>query len=487
MPITSRGIPPAINVRDFGATGNGTTNDQTAFTAAITAAVASGKPIQISPGTYGLTSPIALKDGVTFLGTGRGRATIKALSGFSGAALLLGSSGDTVSDFAIEGVTLDGGYTTTSAATHGIQITNGSSPRVHRCGFTNFGGSAVLFQGLSGGGTPDAEVLGCFIDGTGLADGTTGHAISIKDASHRALVMGNNLTNVKGGMGICIGVSAAATSPMDCRVIGNVIRMVQSTTGFEAIGVGNVSRRIVVANNNIFDSWDNGISMSGESSVISGNLIDGALDHGIAAVGKYHAITGNTVKNAGKETAIVGRAGFGQDFGGVATDDGQYVTISGNTIVDDQGSPTMAYAIKLNSSDGYHRIGPNTMVGYTKDTFFGLGSFDVVYGLDGVLIVTTLAANGAVALNANRGGYQRIQLQANATSATLTGGFIGQRLVVSWNQDATGGRTYVWPANIVWAGGVAPTASTVANARDRVTLTYDGTNWNEESRAVGVS
>ena len=62
----------------------------------------------------------------------------------------------------------------------------------------------------------------------------------------------------------------------------------------------------------------------------------------------------------------------------------------------------------------------------------------------------------------------------------------GAEITVSWVQDATGGRTYVWPANCKFAGGAAPAPSTTANYKDTVKFFYDGTNWCETSRAVGV-
>jgi len=44
-------------------------------------------------------------------------------------------------------------------------------------------------------------------------------------------------------------------------------------------------------------------------------------------------------------------------------------------------------------------------------------------------------------------------------------------------QDGTGGRTVTWPATVKWPGGVAPTLTTTANARDKVALDWDGTQY----------
>jgi hypothetical protein len=98
----------------------------------------------------------------------------------------------------------------------------------------------------------------------------------------------------------------------------------------------------------------------------------------------------------------------------------------------------------------------------------------------------TLAADGAVTIDAAAGNVQSVTLGANATSSTITNPSTGQRLTLSWWQDATGGRTYAWPTGLKFAGGGAPTASTAAFYRDIVTFTYDGANWVETGRAVAV-
>lgn len=96
----------------------------------------------------------------------------------------------------------------------------------------------------------------------------------------------------------------------------------------------------------------------------------------------------------------------------------------------------------------------------------------------------TLAANGAVTIPST--ADQNITLQANATSSTISGSPVGgQQLIITWIQDATGGRTYVWPTNCKFAGGAAP-SDTTASKRTSVTFRYDSGNWYELDRAVAV-
>ncbi|WP_028271535.1 hypothetical protein [Arthrobacter sp. UNC362MFTsu5.1] len=98
----------------------------------------------------------------------------------------------------------------------------------------------------------------------------------------------------------------------------------------------------------------------------------------------------------------------------------------------------------------------------------------------------TLAAEGAVIIDAAVGNIQSIALGANATASTIINASVGQRLTIVWCQDALGGHTYAWPAGVKFAGGVAPTASVAALSLDSVTFAYDGTNWAEIGRALAV-
>jgi len=100
-------------------------------------------------------------------------------------------------------------------------------------------------------------------------------------------------------------------------------------------------------------------------------------------------------------------------------------------------------------------------------------------------VQTVAVAGAAAAIDASAAAFHSVTLNANATSSTITGAVSGRQLTITWIQDATGGRTYVWPTNCRFAGGVAPN-DTTASRRTSVTFWSDGTNWYEMSRAVAV-
>lgn len=96
----------------------------------------------------------------------------------------------------------------------------------------------------------------------------------------------------------------------------------------------------------------------------------------------------------------------------------------------------------------------------------------------------TLSTNGAVAFSTSTGDVQVVNLQANMTSSTATL-FANQIVTFVLKQDATGGRTYVWPTNFKFAGGTGP-SDTTASKITSVTMRCDGANWLELSRSVAV-
>lgn len=99
----------------------------------------------------------------------------------------------------------------------------------------------------------------------------------------------------------------------------------------------------------------------------------------------------------------------------------------------------------------------------------------------------TVSAAGALTLDAAKGNAHVIQLNANCTGSTIVNPTSNQELEITWMQDGTGGRTYAWPTNCAFVGGVAP-SDTTANRRTSVRFWYDpsASKWYELSRAVSV-
>jgi hypothetical protein len=109
-----------VDVRSYGAQGNGTTNDTAAIQAAIDAASASGGLVYLPPGTYLInTPPLYLKSRVTLMGAGA--ASILKL-GASAANHLLRATGATRTDIRVTNLALDGNYANQSATRQCVNL-----------------------------------------------------------------------------------------------------------------------------------------------------------------------------------------------------------------------------------------------------------------------------------------------------------------------------------------------------------------------------
>lgn len=145
--LTSRLSDIAINVKTFGAVGDGVADDTSAFTRAINALGAKGGEILIPAGTYRITSPIVLNKRIIFRGVGR------AANGGNGATVILKdgnfkgisveSEAVSLRDFTLKGASgnLDDGIYITGARTH---ILNIEVNRIGRDGIRIGGESATV-------------------------------------------------------------------------------------------------------------------------------------------------------------------------------------------------------------------------------------------------------------------------------------------------------------------------------------------------------
>ena len=86
---------------------------------------------------------------------------------------------------------------------------------------------------------------------------------------------------------------------------------------------------------------------------------------------------------------------------------------------------------------------------------------------------TTVTFSATPAFNAASASGFVITLTGNVTSSSVTGAVAGQTITFKILQDATGARTFAWPANFVGAEAISATA----NAWSLQSFYFDGTNF----------
>lgn len=130
---TLKGIENAVNVRDYGATGDGTTDDSSAIQAAINAS-SSGSVVFFPGGTYIIGTTVYLKSSRTYRGTGR--ATVikqKANTTLTYMLDILSSEPIPRTDMIIEDLFFDGDRAHNTAYTGGSGFTQNNGIRLFNC------------------------------------------------------------------------------------------------------------------------------------------------------------------------------------------------------------------------------------------------------------------------------------------------------------------------------------------------------------------
>jgi hypothetical protein len=126
----TNGVLGIFHVRDFGATGNGTTDDTAAIRAACAAATPTGGIVLFPPGNYLVSATISLTQAVSLEGCGPGAATLLCATGFAGDVVQIAQAYCNVT-----GLAFNTQNATTRASTAGsfISTNAGFSGASHDC------------------------------------------------------------------------------------------------------------------------------------------------------------------------------------------------------------------------------------------------------------------------------------------------------------------------------------------------------------------
>ena len=145
-----------LNILDFGAVGDGATDNTTAFQAAITAMHQNGRNCFIPPGVY-LTDPldfgtVGYNKQAAFFGNDLNRCVIRRKTTGTGAFITIGSATATnfQADINMHDLTIDGGANTNGPAFLGYDIVNSTFSQVLFSGGSEacslFGGVEITFR-----------------------------------------------------------------------------------------------------------------------------------------------------------------------------------------------------------------------------------------------------------------------------------------------------------------------------------------------------
>lgn len=458
LPVAS-GQTLVLNVKDYGAVGDKTTDDTAAFTAALTAAKSSTltgatAAVWVPGGNY-TVGPLVLANRVTIRGAGPGTSRLYLRAG-------------------------------STAPLIGIET------HARACG--------VFDLTLDGnrGAVASTNAIGLYFNNSAAQDSDTSNGLAeYVDSRHFAqnLIIQNCAgTGFKQlGRGTTIGSNIQswynAGHGFDVDVDSSYTNCDSGAAGLDGFIIRSGSNRFSNCK-----AW-----YSGQVST-TGSETDGT-GHGFHLMnGLYSA---NTFASCGAQDNA--RAGFylkntgRQTFSGIESDSNNTANLNhaGIELIDSYGNRVSGYSWERNANPIKQLAGLRVLGGYghsvditcdgvqymaqgyfTNDSYpFGC---DIKIGAKDGLVTNTYAATWTP--DAYSGHYQLMTLTGNVTVNAPANAYFGQTVTLGFSQDATGGRT------VTFAGAYRTswTPVTTANKLNTISFLYNGSVWMQTAASVGM-
>ncbi len=342
-PIPAPVPPNALNVRSYGAVGDGASDDTAACQKALNAAV-SGSTVFFPPGVYRITDWLKMNHppAMTLLGAGPASEIHSA----AGGGLMIGTGGEPGGPVTVRQLKLTGtpGATMKSAAppTGGIQVYGPAGTTVDNCDFADV--SSAVFDAAPTQGTitrncrvkgwarvaffveKNGQVTNCAIDQNdpNPSAGNTSHAFYIHGTASNVLIADNEVSGVAKYF-LQEYSEAPNTITTGLQVRRNVVQNCQNgiVLAHSQMGAGDIFNTVI--DGNTFRNISGGSAIlikDGSGVTISNNTINGCVSYGIGLGGwaPYEQdfslanvdVFGNTV--TGCQTGLFGLASNGGAF-----------------------------------------------------------------------------------------------------------------------------------------------------------------------------
>ena len=473
-----------INATAYGAVGDGVTDDTAALQAAIDALDGRPGTVSFPDLVFGITGPLVTGDGQTLTSGGHrdalAGAVIKALAGFTGDAMIQSVSWTEDGWWhtaSLENLTLD----CNSVASAGVAIHQmGEESLIRRVRVRYPTGTAGFL--LTGAHAPATlESVRC--------DASAGYGIKL--TTHATFTGNAGVVRILGFSGddnatgmlysdgshaiTALGVKQEGASTYAYQFAGSGICTLYAT-GYSNLDAGSAMVRIDGTARPVITlaayRW------AGVTNIIDDQVIPRTVT--AASMTYFPALlTHNGYQLFGGQEVVMGQ---GNALKWRRNDNASLVSVL------DQPSDL---TVRLKSVSGpgirFDDSSGNSIATFTSSAHTLLKATTMSGArFTRALVASTLSSPGAVSCDADLGNEFDVTLQANCSGVTIGNGAAGQVVTVTLIQDATGGRTYVWGSALKFAGGAAPSDTTLST-RTTVTFRKSGSNWYETARAVAVA
>ncbi|MDE3095764.1 MAG: right-handed parallel beta-helix repeat-containing protein [Chloroflexota bacterium] len=361
-------------VRDYGAKFDGSTDDTTAFTDAISAVSTAGGGTITCPAGVSIVQPFSITgDSIRIVGQGAGITTLRRKTGSTGFQVI----DINAAAVALEDLTIDGNsdgtnaacvaLTGTQVAVRRCEILNAVLYGINMCGnasltgcdivdcYIHANGGVGIFGSAAGYTADELSIRGCRIQANGghgvlLGNGSTAQVAHAVVASNR--VVGNGTASAGGG-GIWVGIGGAHIAITGNEVISNAGDGIAVAGGTDVTITGN---ECAYGSGPTGDPAVSGIAVSdgGLRGTIAGNYChhntaDGIVFNGQLAECSDWSCSGNLCINNSQSPSTAGAYHGITFFHGTGTASAVRVAVAGNVCTDTQGTKTQGYGILVDS------------------------------------------------------------------------------------------------------------------------------------------